>query len=60
MTVLRIISLGAMGMSALWCGMRSPSMPAPSGSITVASDEIAFASRRDGDWEIYAMVAAGQ
>lgn len=52
MTVWRLISLGAIGMSAFWFGATSSSAATTSGSMRSDSGEIAFASRRDGNWEI--------
>ena len=60
MSVWRLISIGVIGLSALWSGANAPSAPTAFGSVTSVSDEIAFASRRDGNWEIYAMAATGQ
>ena len=55
------ISLTALFLAILWPGTRETSAPPALGSaIRPAADDIAFSSRRDGNWEIYVMDAAGQ
>jgi Tol biopolymer transport system component len=56
--LVRLSFLAAVGMAAAWvsAGPRS----ARTAPVGFASDDIAFASRRDGNWEIYVMDAAGR
>lgn len=56
----RLISIAVVGTFAAWLSLRAPSTPTTAGSIRSASADIAFASRRDGDWEIYVMDEAGR
>src|SRR5687768_18476254 len=60
--IIRTVSLSALCVAVLCsgpAGMSAPTALAPATS-TFASDDIAFASRRDGNWEIYVMDAAGR
>ena len=53
-------SLTALCLAILCLGLRDTIVPTVFGSIPPAADDIAFASRRDGNWEIYVMDALGR
>ena len=55
----RRITFAAICLSGIWL---SPSAQSPSGaaSLNIESPEIAFASHRDGNWEIYVTDSAGR
>ncbi|MGH7627215.1 MAG: hypothetical protein ACREOJ_18095, partial [Gemmatimonadaceae bacterium] len=54
-----VLGVGTISSLAL-LGMTAPSVPGRSGPAASSANDIAFASRRDGNWEIYVMDAAGQ
>jgi WD40-like Beta Propeller Repeat len=56
----RLISLAAIGMSAVWLSLFARSAPAAGDPMSAASGDIAFASRREGNWEIYVMDKEGR
>ncbi len=57
---MRLASAAAVAVYAAWFALSQPSTPAASGAVRASSADIAFASRRDGNWEVYVMDAAGR
>src|SRR3989338_3390774 len=59
MIVSRLITLGAICLSGI-CFSASTQAPSGSASLNTGAPEVAFASNRDGNWEIYVTDAAGR
>ena len=56
----RSTSSTAVGASLLWLTLAPQSAHTGANAVAAAPADIAFASRRDGNWEIYVMDAAGR
>ena len=56
----RVTALAAVGMAAAWGWAVAPTTRPALAPAVSASSDIAFASRRDGNWEIYVTDPAGQ
>ena len=58
--MMRLTGITAVGMSAAWFSLVPRSTHTDPDAIGAAFTDIAFSSRRDGNWEIYVMDAAGR
>ena len=54
----QLVTVVAICLSGIWCSASAQS-PSGAASLNIESAEIAFASQRDGNWEIYVTDSAG-